>query len=76
MPVYGDGSNIRDWLFVEDHCHALRAALRVGAPGATYNIGGHSERRNLDVVRTVCAALDVYRPDSQFVPHETFDSLL
>ena len=71
VPVYGDGSNIRDWLFVEDHCQAVRAALRKGIPGATYNIGGRSERRNLDVVRTICAVLDEYRPDSKFVPHET-----
>ena len=62
LPVYGDGSNVRDWLFVEDHARALRRVFEAGTPGETYNIGGNSERRNIDVVRTICAALDARHP--------------
>ena len=62
LPVYGDGQNVRDWLFVEDHCSAIRCVLRNGRLGETYNVGGRSERRNLDVVRTICAVLDELRP--------------
>jgi dTDP-glucose 4,6-dehydratase len=58
LPVYGDGRNIRDWLYVEDHCAGLEAALFRGAVGETYCIGGGSERRNIEVVRTICAAID------------------
>lgn len=63
LPVYGDGGNVRDWLFVEDHCTAIRVVLERGRPGETYNIGGNSERNNLDVVRTICRLLDEMRPD-------------
>ncbi len=62
LPVYGDGSNIRDWLFVDDHARALVTVLERGRPGETYNIGGDSERSNLEVVEAVCAGLDVRRP--------------
>ncbi|RZJ78073.1 MAG: NAD-dependent epimerase/dehydratase family protein, partial [Brevundimonas sp.] len=62
LPVYGDGSNVRDWLFVEDHAAALQAVFEKGAPGQTYNVGGNAERRNIDVVRTICAILDRHRP--------------
>jgi dTDP-glucose 4,6-dehydratase len=62
LPVYGDGRNIRDWLFVSDHCTAIRQVLARGRVGATYNIGGKSEKRNLEVVHTVCAILDELRP--------------
>jgi dTDP-glucose 4,6-dehydratase len=62
LPVYGNGSNVRDWLFVEDHARALCAVFEKGQPGETYNVGGNSERRNIDVVRTICAALDRRRP--------------
>ena len=58
LPVYGDGSNIRDWLFVEDHARALVAAIEHGHPGETYCIGGRSEKRNLEVVQTICDLLD------------------
>jgi dTDP-glucose 4,6-dehydratase len=68
LPVYGDGMQVRDWLFVSDHCSALRAALAKGKPGETYNIGGRSELTNLEVVRTVCAILDELRPTPQ--PHD------
>ena len=67
LPVYGDGRNIRDWLYVRDHCEAIRVALAKGEPGETYNIGGGAERNNLDVVNTVCAVLDELRPMS--APH-------
>ncbi|MCE2841391.1 MAG: dTDP-glucose 4,6-dehydratase [Novosphingobium sp.] len=62
LPVYGDGSNVRDWLFVEDHARALRRVFEAGVPGETYNIGGNSERRNIEVVRAICSALDARRP--------------
>ena len=62
LPVYGDGSNVRDWLFVEDHARALATVFEKGQPGETYNVGGNSERRNIDVVRTICAALDERQP--------------
>ena len=63
LPVYGDGSNVRDWLYVADHCEAVRLALARGRPGETYNIGGNAERTNLDVVQSICAILDELRPD-------------
>jgi dTDP-glucose 4,6-dehydratase len=69
IPVYGDGQNIRDWLFVADHCAAIRKVLSHGRVGETYNIGGKSERTNLEIVRTICAILDELRPDDPVVPH-------
>jgi dTDP-glucose 4,6-dehydratase len=64
LPVYGDGSNIRDWIFVEDHAEALcLAALEAGRPGETYCIGPRQERTNLQVVKSICAVLDRLRPD-------------
>ncbi len=62
LPVYGDGSNVRDWLYVEDHCTAIAAVLERGVPGETYNIGGSAERANLDVVKAICALLDRLAP--------------
>jgi len=62
LPVYGDGQNVRDWLYVRDHCRALDRVLAVGVPGQTYNIGGHNEVKNLDVVHTLCDLLDELRP--------------
>jgi dTDP-glucose 4,6-dehydratase len=62
LPVYGDGANVRDWLYVLDHCEAVRLVLERGKAGETYNIGGASEKKNLDVVRTLCALLDEARP--------------
>ena len=58
LPVYGDGKNVRDWLFVLDHCEALRLVLERGRPGETYNIGGGAERANIDLVNTICGLLD------------------
>ena len=62
LPVYGDGLHVRDWLHVNDHCSALRAVLDRGTPGESYNVGGRSERRNIELVRTLCATLDEMRP--------------
>ena len=63
LPVYGDGRNVRDWLFVEDHCSAIRTVLSHGVVGETYNIGGNSERANIDVVTTICNLVDEMRPE-------------
>ena len=62
LPVYGDGQNVRDWLYVSDHCNAIRRVLEAGRPGETYNVGGDSERTNLAVVHALCAALDRQMP--------------
>ncbi len=62
LPIYGDGSNVRDWLFVTDHCAAIRRVLASGRLGETYNIGGWNEKTNLDVVKTICAQLDALAP--------------
>ncbi len=62
LPIYGDGQQIRDWLYVTDHCSAIRRVLDAGKPGETYNIGGWNEKANLDVVHTLCGILDEYRP--------------
>ena len=71
LPVYGKGDNVRDWLYVEDHARALRLVLEEGRLGETYNIGGHNERSNLQVVETICNLLDELVPDSGFVPHSS-----
>ncbi len=68
LPVYGDGGNVRDWLFVEDHCSAIRTVLDRGRVGQTYNIGGNSERKNLDVVTAICDIVDELRPDAALTP--------
>jgi len=65
LPVYGDGLNVRDWLFVGDHCAAIREVLEHGRLGETYNVGGSSERRNIDVVTTICDILDELKPDAK-----------
>ncbi|TAK87963.1 MAG: dTDP-glucose 4,6-dehydratase [Betaproteobacteria bacterium] len=65
LPVYGDGRNVRDWLFVLDHCEAVRVVLERGRPGETYNIGGNSEKKNIDVVNLLCRTLDELRPRKQ-----------
>jgi len=68
LPVYGDGSNIRDWLYVEDHARALKLILAKGRPGQTYNVGGRNERTNLEVVQGICDALDNAIPNAG--PHD------
>lgn len=62
LPVYGDGQQIRDWLFVKDHCSAIRRVLEAGVLGETYNVGGWNEKANIDIVKTICGLLDEYRP--------------
>ena len=62
LPIYGDGLNIRDWLYVGDHCSAIRCVLENGKIGETYNVGGHNERNNITIVKTICAILDEMRP--------------
>jgi dTDP-glucose 4,6-dehydratase len=70
LPIYGRGDNVRDWLFVDDHARALRLVLEKGVPGETYNIGGHNERTNLEVVRNICRLLDDLTPGSPHAPHD------
>lgn len=73
LPVYGDGQNVRDWLFVEDHCRALWQVLTAGQPGETYNIGGDCPQKNIDVVQTICQTVDALRPG---LPHAPCRSLI
>jgi dTDP-glucose 4,6-dehydratase len=73
LPVYGDGAQIRDWLYVSDHCRAIRTVLAGGRVGEVYNIGGDSEKKNLDVVHAICAAVDALRPG---LPHAPCTSLI
>lgn len=74
LPVYGDGKNVRDWLFVGDHCAAIRAVLQNGRVGETYNIGGNSERTNIDVVTTICDLVDEMRPRPALGPRRNLIS--
>src|SRR5271155_1898739 len=69
IPVYGDGQNVRDWLYVADHCDAIRAVLARGKIGETYNVGGRNEKPNLEIVNTICSILDELRPADPVVPH-------
>jgi dTDP-glucose 4,6-dehydratase len=71
LPIYGKGDNVRDWLYVDDHARALRLVLEKGRTGETYNIGGHNERTNLDVVNTICELLDKLLPNTHFKPHSS-----
>jgi len=69
LPVYGTGENVRDWLYVDDHARALYQVLTQGQLGETYNIGGHNEQKNIDVVKTLCTVMDELVPDSPYAPH-------
>lgn len=69
LPVYGDGRQVRDWLFVEDHCEAIHLVLTNGRMGETYNVGGNNQPANIEVVYQMCSLLDECRPDSQHAPH-------
>src|SRR6202021_1505109 len=69
LPVYGDGKNIRDWLYVEDHCRAIRTVLSSGRVAETYNVGERREKKNLDITAAVCEMLDELRPEDTIVPH-------
>jgi len=62
LPIYGDGQQVRDWLYVKDHCAAIRTVLEKGVPGQTYNIGGWNEKANIDVVKQICEILDEIKP--------------
>lgn len=73
LPVYGDGLNVRDWLYVEDHCIAITRVLEAGRIGECYNIGGNTERTNIEIVTTICATVDRLRPG---LPHAPCDSLI
>jgi len=70
IPVYGDGKNVRDWLFVEDHCEAILTVLARGKVGETYNVGGRNEMPNLDIVNQICGILDELRPSDAVMPHK------
>ncbi len=70
LPVYGEGLNVRDWLFVADHCKAIERVLASGRPGEVYNIGGNNEKTNIEVVKTICSLLDELVPDSPCRPHQ------
>ena len=74
IPIYGDGSNIRDWLYVEDHCRGIERVIRRGRLGETYNIGGCNEWKNLDIVRLICSLLDERRPEA--APHDRLISFV
>jgi len=76
IPVYGKGDNIRDWLYVEDHAHALFSILNQAPAGESYNVGGNAERTNLDVVRSICSLLDEMLPDSPHRPHQDLISFV
>jgi dTDP-glucose 4,6-dehydratase len=71
LPIYGDGQQIRDWLYVKDHCSAIRRVLDAGNPGHTYNVGGWNEKSNLEVVHTLCALLDELAPRADGLSYET-----
>ena len=70
IPVYGKGDNVREWIFVEDHCKAILSVLEKGKLGHVYNIGGHNEKSNLEVIQSLCNILDELLPDSKFRPHQ------
>jgi dTDP-glucose 4,6-dehydratase len=76
LPIYGDGGNVRDWLFVEDHCLAILRVLEAGRPGEVYNVGGNSERTNLQVIDTLCGLLDEMVPGSPHRPHARLKSFV
>ncbi len=69
LPLYGDGRNVRDWIYVKDHCAAIQLVLKNGEPGETYNVGGNYEMANIDVVTMICGILDELHPHSPVTPH-------
>lgn len=71
LPIYGDGMNVRDWLYVEDHCDAIATVLEKGKVGEVYNIGGRCEKPNIEIVKTICALLDKMKSSSPFTPHSS-----
>jgi len=71
LPIYGDGQQVRDWLYVKDHCSAIRRVLDKGRLGETYNVGGWNEKANLDVVKTLCGILDELKPKADGTKYES-----
>jgi dTDP-glucose 4,6-dehydratase len=71
LPMYGDGQQVRDWLYVKDHCEAILLVLNEGQTGKTYNIGGENQPTNEEIVQLLCSILDERIPDSPHVPHES-----
>jgi len=71
LPIYGDGQQIRDWLYVQDHCSAIRRVLEAARPGEVYNVGGWNEKPNLEVVHTLCAILDEMQPRADGLSYAT-----
>jgi dTDP-glucose 4,6-dehydratase len=69
LPIYGDGKQIRDWLYVEDHCRAIWTVIQNGKPGEIYNVGGDNQYTNLEIVRMICKILDEIYPESDHYPH-------
>ena len=72
LPIYGNGLQIRDWLYVTDHCSAIRRVLEAGKPGETYNIGGWNEKPNIEIVKTICSVLEQSHPNSKFLKQITY----
>lgn len=72
LPVYGDGKQVRDWLYVTDHCEAILKVIQEGKLGETYNVGGNNQPSNLDVIHLICILLDKHYPESKHVPHDQF----
>jgi len=70
LPIYGDGGNVRDWLYVVDHCQAILRVLEAGTPGQVYNVGGNFECTNLQIVDALCSIMDDFFPDSPNLPHQ------
>jgi dTDP-glucose 4,6-dehydratase len=70
IPIYGDGKQIRDWLYVKDHCSAIREVLKSGTPGQTYNIGGKNEKTNLEIANTICETLDKISPSKKNISYK------
>ena len=71
LPIYGDGQQIRDWLYVQDHCEAIWQVIQSGKVGETYNVGGNNQPPNIEIVHTICKTLDELMPDSPNKPHES-----
>ena len=76
LPIYGDGQNVRDWMYVEDHCDAIRTVLGQGHVGETYNIGGCNEKKNMEIVHAICDLLDELRPGDPVLPHRKLVSFV
>ena len=76
LPIYGDGLNVRDWLFVKDHCSAVLLVLQKGAPGETFNIGGNCEKTNIEIVDVICQIMDQLNPIADGTSHSKLKSFV